>query len=106
MIPFIYSLGMGKVFVVVFDEHQKLEILLTIAQSYLGFLFLASMDFKLIEATALFALWLAQFLAPGIRGEIIWVYAVWALIETVKLITNFKKRNAFGAFLKLSKQAR
>ena len=106
MIPFIYSLGMGKVSVVVFDEHQKLEILLTIVQSYLGFLFLASMDFKLIEATALFALWLAQFLAPGIRGEIIWVYAVWALIETVKLIMNFKKRNAFGAFLKLSKQAR
>ena len=106
MIPFIYSLGMGKVSVVVFDEHQKLEILLTIVQSYLGFLFLASMDFKLIEAAALFALWLAQFLVPGIREEIIWVYAVWALIETVKLIMNFKKRNAFSAFLKLSKQAR
>ena len=100
MIPFIYSLGMGKVSVVVFDEHQKLEILLTIVQSYLGFLFLVSMDFQFFEAAALFILWFAQFLFPGIRQEIIWVYAAWALIETVRLIKNFKERNAFRAFLK------
>ena len=46
MIPFIYSLGMGRVEPVVFDEHQKLEILLTIVQSYLGFLVLVKMDFR------------------------------------------------------------
>ena len=100
MIPFIYSLGMGKISVVAFDEHQKLEILLTIVQSYLGFLFLVSMDFQFFEALALFVLWLAQFLFPGIRQEIIWVYAAWALVETIKLIKNFKERNAFRAFLK------
>jgi len=103
MVPFIYSFGVGKIVPVVFDEHQKLEILLTITQSYLGFLFLASMDFKFFEAVALFVLWLVQFLVPGIREEILWVYGAWALIETLRLAKNFKERNAFTIFSKLLK---
>jgi len=103
MIPFVYSFGVGKIVPVVFDEHQKLEILLTIVQSYLGFLFLASMDFKFFEAVALFVLWLVQFLVPGIREEILWVYGAWALIETLRMVKNFKERNAFNVFLKLAR---
>ena len=101
MIPFIYSFGVGRIACVVFDDHQKLEILLTIVQSYLGFLFLASMDFRLFEAAALFVLWLVQFLVPGIREEITWVYGAWALIETFKLVKNRNERNAFSVFLKI-----
>jgi len=100
-VPFIYSFGLGRIAPVVFDPHQRVEILLTIIQSYLGFLFLASMDFKLTEALGLFLLWLIQFLIPGIREEIIWVYGAWALVETLRLIKNFRNRNAFRAFLKL-----
>ena len=104
LIPFIYSFGMGRFASVIFDEQQKVEILLTIVQSYLGFLFLASMDFNFFEAAALFLLWLAQFVFPGIRGGIIWVYGVWALIETIKLVKNFEKRNAFRVFFQLSRK--
>lgn len=103
MIPFIYSFGLGRISYIVFDDHQKIEILLTIVQSYLGFLFLASMDFKFLEALALFTLWLIQFFIPGVREEIIWVYGAWALIETVRLIKNFNKRNAFNAFAQVVK---
>lgn len=98
MIPFIYSFGLGRFASVVFDDHQKLEILLTIVQSYLGFLFLASMEFSFVEAACLFILWLAQFLMPDIRGQIIWIYALWALAETAYMIRSFKKRNAFHIF--------
>ena len=80
---------------------KKVEILLTIIQSDLGFLFLASMDFEFFEAAALFLLWLAQFLLPGIRGGIIWVYGAWALIESLRLLKNYKKKNAFRACLQL-----
>ena len=104
LIPFIYSFGMGRVATVVFDEHQKVEILLTIIQSYLGFLFLVSMDFEFFEAAALFLLWLAQFLIPGIRGGITWVYGAWALIESLRLVKNYQKRNAFRAFLGLARK--
>jgi len=103
MIPFIYSFGTGKISAVPFDQHQRVEILLTIVQSYLGFLFLASMDFKFFEAAALFVLWLVQFVVPGIREEITWIYGAWALIETFRLIKNLGERNAFNVFLKLSR---
>ncbi|MFA5402097.1 MAG: hypothetical protein WC318_01135 [Candidatus Omnitrophota bacterium] len=104
LIPFIYSFGMGKAASVAFDGYQRAEILLTIIQSYLGFLFLVSMDFKFFEAAALFLLWLAQFLFPGIRQEITWVYGVWALIESLRLVKNFQKRNAFRIFARLSRE--
>jgi len=104
LIPFIYSLGTGHISSVPFDQHQRLEILLTIIQSYLGFLFLASMDFNLIEAAGLFALWLIQFIVPDCRGGIIWVYSAWALFETVRLIKDRRQRNAFGVFLGLFRE--
>jgi cation:H+ antiporter len=103
MIPFIYSFGMGKVSTVAFDSHQKVEILLTIIQSYLGFLFLASMEFQLAEASALFVLWLTQFIFPDTRAWIIWIYGAWAFVETIKLARNIKQRNALVVFLKLCK---
>jgi len=102
-IPFVYSFSLGSVAPVVFDDHQKLEILLTIIQSYLGFLFLVRMDFRFIEAAALFMLWLTQFLVPDIRDEILWVYGAWALLQTCITIRDFHdERNAFHAFLRLS----
>ena len=104
MIPFIYSFGMKRIAPVIFDDHQKLEILLTIIQSYLAFLFLASMDFHIFEATALFILWLIQFLFPGTRVAITWVYGAWAAIETIRLIKNFKRPNAFRAFYAIIKK--
>jgi len=104
LIPFIYSFGLGKAASVVFDGSQKTEILLTVIQSYLGFVFLASMDLKFFEAAALFLLWLAQFIFPGIRREITWVYGVWALGESLRLIKNFERRNAFRIFGRLFRE--
>ncbi|MFA5177333.1 MAG: hypothetical protein WC440_04205 [Candidatus Omnitrophota bacterium] len=104
LIPFIYSFGLGKAASVVFDGSQKTEILLTVIQSYLGFVFLASMDLKFFEAAALFLLWLAQFIFPGIRREITWVYGVWALVESLRLIKNFERRNAFRIFGRLFRE--
>ena len=101
-VPFIYSFGRGRIAFIVFDEHQKVEILLTIVQSYLGFLFLASMDFAFLEAVGLFVLWIVQFLVPGVREEITWVYAFWAAVETVRMIKRFREKNAFSVFRRLA----
>jgi hypothetical protein len=100
----IYSVGVGHFAYITFDEHQRVEILLTIVQSYLGFLFLASMDFAAVEAIGLFTLWIIQFFVPHVREEITWVYTAWAAIETVRFALNFRrKRNAFTSFAKLFK---
>lgn len=78
-----------------------MEILLTIVQSYLGFLFLVSMDFSLIESVGLFTLWLLQLLVPGLLEELIWVYTAWAAWETLQLILHFHERNAIRVFFRL-----
>ncbi len=101
MIPFIYSFGLGRVEPVVFDDHQRLEILLTIVQSYLGFLVLVKMDFRFLEASGLFMLWLLQFIFPEIREEILWVYGLWAVTQTFIMVRGLKERNAFSVFLEL-----
>jgi cation:H+ antiporter len=65
MLPIAYALALGRLGVITFDEHQRLEILLTIGQSLLGAVLLANMRFSWWEALLLFVLWLAQF---GLSG--------------------------------------
>ena len=103
-VPFIYSFGLGHIGVIHFDDHQRVEILLTIAQSYLGFLFLFSMDFAALEAAGLFVLWATQFFVPGIREGVTYVYGAWALVETVRLVLNWGRPNAFRVFVKIFRE--
>jgi hypothetical protein len=65
MLPVAYALANGGFKSIQFDDHQRLEIILTIAQSLLGMLLLANMRFHWWEAVGLFVLWLIQFLASG-----------------------------------------
>jgi hypothetical protein len=65
MLPIAYALALGRVGTISFDEHQKLEILMTIGQSLLGALLLANMRFAWWEAALLFTLWAIQFALSG-----------------------------------------
>ena len=68
MLPIAYALALGQVGVITFDEHQRLEILLTIGQSLLGAVLLANMRFSWWEALLLFRLWLVQFVLSGFEA--------------------------------------
>jgi cation:H+ antiporter len=65
MLPIAYAFAHGGFRSIEFDDHQRLEIILTIAQSLLGMLLLANMRFHWWEALLLFGLWLIQFMASG-----------------------------------------
>jgi cation:H+ antiporter len=65
MLPIAYALSLGRAAVIDFDEHQRVEILMTIAQSLLGALLLANMRFSWWESALLFALWAIQFVLSG-----------------------------------------
>src|SRR5262249_45914880 len=65
MLPIAYALALGGAATITFDDHQRVEILLTICQSLLGALLLANMKFSWGEALALFVLWLVQFVLSG-----------------------------------------
>ena len=70
MLPIAYALALGHAGTIDFDQHQELEILMTIGQSLLGALLLANMRFRWWEAALLFALWAVQFVLSGFEKPI------------------------------------
>ena len=66
--PIAYALALGQLGVITFDEHQRIEILMTIGQSLLGAVLLANMRFSWWEALLLFVLWLVQFVLSGFEA--------------------------------------
>lgn len=80
-----------------FDQHQRLEILLTILQSFLGWLLLVNLDLRAFEAVVLFVFWLVQFAVPRMRGPMIGVYAGWCGLEIAMIAFGKRKPRAFRA---------
>src|SRR6185503_7977251 len=70
MLPIAYALALGHFGMIDFDEHQELEVLMTIGQSLLGALLLANMRFNWWEAALLFALWAIQFVFSGFEKPV------------------------------------
>jgi cation:H+ antiporter len=97
MIPIIFVISAGHITPLQFDQHQRDEILLTILQSTLGFLLLLNMKLSFHEATILFVFWLVQFVAPGTREVMIYVYLAWCVFEVIKLAIQ-RPVPAFVAF--------
>jgi cation:H+ antiporter len=103
LLAVIYCWSKGEVTALPFDEFQRLEILLTILQAFLGWLFLSSMTLAAYEAAGLFLLWVIQFVRPSLRHEMLWVYAAWIAIELARIAFGSQKMKAFGAFARVWK---
>ena len=71
MLPIAYAVALGRIGIITFDQHQRLEVLLTIGQSLLGAVLLANMRFAWWEALLLFVLWIVQFLLSGFEKPLI-----------------------------------
>jgi len=97
MIPILFVISAGELRPLIFDAHQRDEILLTILQSFLGFLLLLNLQLKMQEATILFVLWLAQFAVPSWRGPIIYVYLAWCVVELIRLVISRQAPAAWRA---------
>jgi cation:H+ antiporter len=98
MIPILFVISAGEIKPLVFDEMQRHEIILTILQSFLGFLLLLNLELVLYEALILFVFWAVQFFVPSIREEMIWVYAGWCVLELVKIVIARKPPAAWTGF--------
>lgn len=88
MIPIIFVISAGHMQPIVFDEMQRHEIILTILQSFLGFLLLLNLELKLHEAVILFVFWFVQFVVPSWREAMIYVYLAWCIVELVRLVLS------------------
>lgn len=97
MIPVLFVISAGEIRPLVFDELQRQEILLTILQSFLGFLLLLNLDLRFHEALVLFAFWIIQFAIPSSRHTMLYVYAGWCVVEIIHLALQRKGVPAWRA---------
>ncbi|HLK18776.1 MAG TPA: hypothetical protein VKT81_07460 [Bryobacteraceae bacterium] len=115
MLPIVLSFSMKTVAAIPLDAQQSVEVWMTIAQQLVGMLFLVNMELAWWEATALFVLWLVQFLFSAIKPDTpfwgmvgehfhLWitiVYFVWAGWELLRLLMGQRKPAAFIEFAKM-----
>jgi cation:H+ antiporter len=97
MIPVLFVISAGELRALHFDAFQRQEILLTILQSFLGFLLLLNMELRFHEALVLFVFWLVQFVVPHWRAAMIWVYLLWCAIEIVRMLVQRERPAAWTA---------
>lgn len=95
MIPVIFVISAGTIKPLVFDELQRNEILLTILQSFLGFLLLINLELRFHEALILFVFFAVQFFMPWTRETMIWVYLGWCAIEILQMMIGMKMPRAW-----------
>ena len=98
MIPVLFVISAGTIKPLQFDAFQRHEIILTILQSFLGFLLLLNLELVMWEALILFVFWAVQFFVPSIREEMIWVYTGWCVFEILKLLFARKAPAAWIGF--------
>jgi cation:H+ antiporter len=97
MIPVLFAISAGQLRPIVFDEHQRIEIILTILQSFLGFLLLLNMRLEMHEAVILFVFWLVQFCLPATRDVMVYVYLAWCTVEVVRMLMRRTAPPAWSA---------
>jgi len=101
MIPVVYSFSVGHAAFVPFDDFQRKEILLTIAQSMLGMMLLLNMSFHIVEAGGIFLLWGSQFVVPHLHGAVTVVYFAWVAYELFMTAFIHRRVPALAAFRRL-----
>jgi cation:H+ antiporter len=106
MIPVVYSVSAGRVMFVPFDDHQRAEILLTVAQSLLGMLLLSNMSFHVVEAAGIFVLWFSQFVRPDLHTAVTLIYLAWSAVEVIVILTVRRRIAAVVAFVDLWRRTR
>ena len=92
LLAVVYCWSHGDTSPLPFDEFQRLEILLTILQAFLGWIFLASMSLEWYEAAGLFALWAHPVLRAGLCAtRCSGSTAAWIAVEVVLVVIGRKK---------------
>ena len=113
MLPIVYSISRGQVSSNPLNPQQELELLMTLAQSFIGMVFLVNMELAWWEAAALFSLWGIQFgfspvpPGPGLIGLIAihihwWVtvaYLLWAAIALARMVRDKRRPEALRLFV-------
>jgi cation:H+ antiporter len=100
LLPMVLSVSMGHITAIPLDATQSRDLLLTLAQSLLGAMFLINMELAWWEALGLFVLFLVQLgdIGAHVREYVTWIYFAWCGVEALRLIGGKRKAAALRHF--------
>lgn len=105
LVPLIFSLSAGRWTGIELTAFQRTELLLTMAQSALGVVFLADLRIRDFEAVGLFILWIAQLIMPETHGALTLIYGLWIVAECIRLALVKEEQDAWKQLKKLFKHS-
>jgi len=104
MLPVVYSVGIGAPTAIVFDAKQVSELWLTLAQAFIGVIFLVNMELSWLEALVLGVLFAIPFADERLKQPVTYLYFAWAGVEIVLLIMGRRTAKAFPLFAKVFRE--
>ena len=99
MLPVVYSLSVGRVSPIEFDQKQQLELSQTLGQALLGLIFLLNMELAWWEATALGILFAIPFANSAFALPVTYVYFAWVAVEIARMVIGQRKPKVFPIFV-------
>jgi cation:H+ antiporter len=101
MLAVVYSMSLGHAAPIVFDEKQKVELLLTLGQALVGLMFLMNMQLAWWEASVMLFFFGLPFVNGAWAKPVAGMYFLWAGIELIRMFTGHRKPLAFSNFRKV-----
>jgi cation:H+ antiporter len=97
-LPLVFALSAGHLGPMHLDDRQREEIFLTSAQSLFGLVVIANYSFGLVEALALFSLFLVQLMLPSEHARWIFAWAYLALAFGMTVLSRDTRRGVVQLF--------
>jgi len=101
MLPIVLSVSIGAVTPIVFDQEQRVELLLTLGQAVMGMVFLMSMRLAWYEAAIMFVFFWLPFVHSSWAKPVTVLYFVWAGVEVGRMIVGKRQMLAPGLFVRI-----
>jgi cation:H+ antiporter len=104
MLPIVLSFSTGGVTPILFDQEQRVELLLTLGQAVVGMMFLMNMQLAWYEAAIMFVFFWIPFVHSSWAKPVTVLYFVWAGVEVGRMIAGQRQLLAPALFMRIWKE--
>jgi cation:H+ antiporter len=98
MLAVVYAWSVGSPAPILFDEHQQVELILTLGQALIGLLFLINMRLVWWEALVMLMFFALPFANPAWAWPAAMVQFAWVGIQVVRMLARGRVPEAFTYF--------
>jgi cation:H+ antiporter len=104
MLPIVLSFSAGTVTPIVFDQEQRVELLLTLGQAVVGMIFLINMQLTWYEAAVMFVFFWIPFVHASWAKPVTVIYFAWAGVELGRMLAGRRQVLAPVRFVRIWKE--